>query len=96
MNNIVRKSLLFHGRVQGVGFRYTAQQLAREHGLTGWARNNADGTVSVEVQGSVMGIKRMMDALMRDGYIKITKMDAADLPVAEGEKKFSISYSNGW
>lgn len=46
-----RWALLFSGDVQGVGFRWTNQALAREHGLSGWARNLDDGTVAVEIQG---------------------------------------------
>ena len=48
---IKRKSIVFHGRVQGVGFRWTASQIAGEYGLTGWVRNEYDGTVTMEVQG---------------------------------------------
>lgn len=46
-----RWALLFSGDVQGVGFRWTNQALAREHGLSGWTRNLDDGTVAVEIQG---------------------------------------------
>lgn len=47
----VRKRIIFHGRVQGVGFRYTAKYLAQSLGLTGWVANEWDGTVSMEIQG---------------------------------------------
>ena len=47
----VRYALLFSGTVQGVGFRWTNQGLARERGLTGWIRNLDDGTVEGEIQG---------------------------------------------
>lgn len=47
----VRKHIVFHGRVQGVGFRYTAKYLARSLELTGWVTNEWDGTVVMEVQG---------------------------------------------
>lgn len=42
----VRKRIIFRGRVQGVGFRYTAKYLAQSLGLTGWVRNEYDGTDS--------------------------------------------------
>ena len=51
----VRKHMIFHGRVQGVGFRYTAKYLARSMNLTGWVKNEYDGTVVMEVQGSRHG-----------------------------------------
>ena len=38
----VRKHMIFHGRVQGVGFRYTAKYLARSMNLTGWVKNEYD------------------------------------------------------
>ena len=47
----VRKHIVFYGRVQGVGFRYTAKYLARSLELTGWVKNDWDGTVTMEVQG---------------------------------------------
>lgn len=40
------------GRVQGVGFRYFAERAAGETGVTGWARNLADGSVEVHANGS--------------------------------------------
>ncbi|MDX2430766.1 MAG: acylphosphatase [Bacteroides sp.] len=40
------------GRVQGVGFRYAARDLARSLGLKGWVENQADGSVLILVQGS--------------------------------------------
>ena len=47
----VRKRIVFYGRVQGVGFRYTAKRLAQSLGLTGWVKNEYDGTVVMEIQG---------------------------------------------
>ena len=47
----IRRRMTFYGRVQGVGFRYTAKHLARSLGLTGWVENQWDGTVLLEVQG---------------------------------------------
>lgn len=47
----VRYELLFSGDVQGVGFRWTNQALARERNLTGWAKNLDDGCVRMELQG---------------------------------------------
>ena len=53
----VRKHIVFHGRDQGVGFRYTAKYLAQSLELTGWVRNEWDGTVTMEVQGREALIK---------------------------------------
>ncbi len=43
--------LVIHGRVQGVWFRETARREAEALGLRGFARNDAHGTVSIEVEG---------------------------------------------
>ena len=43
---------LVHGRVQGVGYRYFAQRMASELGLTGYARNLDNGSVEVYAAGT--------------------------------------------
>ncbi|MFT8592599.1 MAG: acylphosphatase [Bifidobacterium sp.] len=44
------------GRVQGVGFRYSAVRVAKRVQVTGWVRNERDGSVTVEAQGSDQAI----------------------------------------
>ena len=45
------KHIFFSGHVQGVGFRFTAQSVAKRYELTGFVRNNHDGKVEMLVQG---------------------------------------------
>lgn len=45
------RRFLVHGRVQGVFFRQSTRAEAQRLGLTGFARNNPDGTVTIEAQG---------------------------------------------
>ena len=47
-----RLRVRFEGEVQGVGFRWTSRKLANELELTGWVRNEWDGSVSMELQGT--------------------------------------------
>ena len=47
-----RIRLRVSGRVQGVGFRWFVYAEAKRRGLSGWVRNNPDGTVELEASGS--------------------------------------------
>lgn len=79
----IRKRMVFYGRVQGVGFRYTAKQMARSLGLTGWVKNEYDGTVLMEVQGREPMIHKLMEGLNRNLFIDINWIDSEDIPVQE-------------
>ncbi|MGW0521012.1 acylphosphatase [Crossiella sp. NPDC003009] len=49
---VVRLTAWVHGRVQGVGFRWSTRAKALELGLVGWARNARDGRVEVVAEGA--------------------------------------------
>jgi acylphosphatase len=53
--------VLIEGRVQGVGFRYWTERVARELGLTGWVRNRRDGSVEALFSGSADAVAEMLD-----------------------------------
>lgn len=48
---MIAKRVIFEGRVQGVGFRYTVKDLARGFEVCGWVKNLPDGTVELQVTG---------------------------------------------
>jgi acylphosphatase len=54
---------IFSGHVQGVGFRMTMQRLARHHGVSGWVRNEPDGSVRSIIGGALDVQKRLLDDL---------------------------------
>lgn len=62
-HEICRRRVLFHGRVQGVGFRYTTCELARGYAVSGFVRNLDDGSVELECQGAADEIDRFLEAL---------------------------------
>lgn len=59
----MRYDVTFIGRVQGVGFRATAKSLAAEHGVVGWVRNEADGSVRLVVEGPKETLDAYLEAL---------------------------------
>lgn len=73
---MIAKHIIFVGRVQGVGFRFTAHRIARRHQLTGFVRNLPDGTVEMLAQGRPEDI----DDYIRDmkesftGYLRETQI----------------------
>ena len=52
MADVHHETVYFSGHVQGVGFRYTARQIAKEFEVAGFVRNLADGRVQVEAEGT--------------------------------------------
>ncbi len=54
------------GRVQGVGFRWWTRSRALELGLTGYARNTADGRVEVRAQGDEAAVRRLVGLLREE------------------------------
>ncbi|MBQ7795803.1 MAG: acylphosphatase [Lachnospiraceae bacterium] len=86
-----RRRITFHGRVQGVGFRFQAQRYASAFGLKGWVKNEYDGSVIMEVQGSPVMINQMLKGLTSDRYITIEWVDSENLPLEE-ERGFHVRY----
>lgn len=85
-----RRSVKFEGRVQGVGFRATTRDIAARSGITGWVRNEPDGSVQLEAQGSPQNIQGFL-AMLRSrmsGFIHREHVESIS-PV-EGERGFEI------
>ncbi|MGD0552605.1 MAG: acylphosphatase [Sedimentisphaerales bacterium] len=60
--DVIAKHIVFSGRIQGVGFRFTALNIANRCGLTGYVRNMPDGDVEMLAQGPA----EMIDNCVRD------------------------------
>jgi acylphosphatase len=58
---VVRYRVLISGRVQGVWFRGTCRQVARDNGVTGWVRNLPDGRVEAVLEGPAEPVGRVID-----------------------------------
>lgn len=86
----IRKHFVFSGRVQGVGFRYRAAYAAKGIGITGWVKNNWDGSVEMEAQGTIDQINKMLILLNQGHYIFINNIEEKEIMLDEKEKKFHI------
>ena len=85
---MIRKRIVFHGWVQGVGFRYRARHVAEHLGATGWVRNEYDGSVTMEIQGTEEQIDEVILAIGRGRYVKIERMEVETIPVEVHEQGF--------
>lgn len=90
----VRRRYLFHGRVQGVGFRYTASSLARRYPLSGFVRNRPDGTVELEAEGMPADVAHFLADIRQHFAGHITDIETETLPVENrpGAASFTIRY----
>ncbi len=92
MPDDIAKHIIFSGRVQGVGFRFTAQRIALAFQLTGYVKNLPDGSVEMFAQGNP---KDIADAL-RDigesfgGCIRDTNIQ--DQPTNPNLQSFNITF----
>lgn len=84
---ITRKHIIFHGFVQGVGFRWRARLAAELYGCTGWVRNEWDGTVEMEIQGKEEQIDQVIQSINAGRYVFIERMDVQTIPI-EKESSF--------
>ncbi len=91
MKEIIRVHLIFKGYVQGVGFRYTAFHAANMYGLTGWVKNEWNGSVTVEAQGDRDSIDAFIEKVRSGRYIEVMDMSMATIPLKD-EKTFEIKY----
>lgn len=68
---IIRKKVFVYGAVQGVGFRYRAEHAANMLGVTGWVRNEPDGSVLLEMQGTDGQIDKVLAMVNQGTYVNI-------------------------
>ena len=87
---IIRRHYIFEGEVQGVGFRWYASQAASAAGVTGWVRNEYDGSVTMELQGTAEQIDAAVEMLGKDSWIRIERTTVRDMETDENERRFTV------
>lgn len=83
-----RLSARITGRVQGVGFRNFTQMRARRLDLTGWVRNENDGSVRLEAEGPRATLEELLDAV-RDGP-RMARVDDVDVEWSAAADEFDV------
>ena len=86
------KHVIFIGRVQGVGFRFTAHRMAQRHQLTGFVRNLPDGTVEMLAQGPAQYIDDCINDIQEyfGDYVRETRIQ--EIPTDPKYKDFRITF----
>ena len=86
-----RYYVIFKGRVQKVGFRYTLYREAIRLNITGWVKNRLDGTVEAQLQGKKSDILFLINNLQKKSYfIVIEDYFMKEIPVNEQETSFDV------
>jgi acylphosphatase len=87
----VCRRVFYSGRVQGVGFRYTALDLAQGHAVAGFVRNLPDRRVELVAEGEADEVERFLEAVRRQlaGYIH---GESAHDETPQGYKDFRIEH----
>ena len=86
---IVRKVVLYHGHVQGVGFRYTTQVVAESYAVAGHVRNLPTGAVELIAEGEEAEVRGFLGAVAHRMAAYIHGQTIRD-EVPQGLKAFGI------
>jgi len=85
--------VFFSGTVQGVGFRFTAERLARRFPINGFVRNLEDGRVEVTAEGEETSLVEFLTAIRESGMKSYIRDVEAHWSAAQGVfKGFCIAY----
>ena len=85
----MRKRLILkiYGLVQGVNFRYFTSLYAQKLGITGFIKNNDDGTVTVNAEGEEKNLHKLLNFCYNG--VKHAKVDSIDVSWLENSDEFS-------
>ncbi len=88
----IRRTVYFSGRVQGVGFRFTAEAIASRFSVTGFVRNLRDGRVELVAEGTEAELDRLQTAIEQDMQANIREANAADTAATGEFASFRIAF----
>jgi acylphosphatase len=86
-----RLSLTVRGRVQGVGYRYFAQEAAEALGVTGWVRNGWNREVELEAQADPQTLGLFCERLLEGPVLsRVADIDKHEIQVVADEAGFEV------
>jgi acylphosphatase len=88
---LCRRHCYFNGRVQGVGFRYTARNIAINFDVTGFVRNLNDGRVELVAEGPGKEVDAFVDSVRQRMRSYIRQVEECDEPASGEYAQFVIS-----
>lgn len=80
------------GRVQGVSFRWYTEQRARELGVTGWVRNEPDGSVALHAEGADEAVDALVEWCRTGPALARVRDVAVREAAATGATSFEVRY----
>lgn len=89
---MIRRTVLFSGRVQGVGFRYTTCRVAEDYAVTGYVKNLPDGRVETVIEGDTSEVERFLAALKAEMASNIREAQQQESPAAGEFHRFEVRY----
>jgi acylphosphatase len=87
-----RCEVYYSGRVQGVGFRYTAQHIAGGLRVTGYAQNLPDGRVLLVAEGAPDELDRLLAAVQRQMGRHIRHITHSRGPASGEFSRFDVRF----
>lgn len=87
-----RRRVIYHGRVQGVGFRYTTASIARRFPVTGYVKNLPNRTVELVIEGSSANLDDFVKEVSETFDRHIVRVDCEELACDGSFVEFGIRY----
>ena len=90
---MVAKRVLYEGRVQGVGFRFSVKSITTGYDVVGSVKNLIDGRVELEIQGEESEVEEFLKAIL-DSHLRrhISRFVVHEIPIKKGIKGFEIRH----
>ena len=91
-NQVQARRVLYTGRVQGVGFRYTARRIAHHYPITGYVKNLPDGRVELLAEGSPSELDQLLADIAAAMTDHIHHTETQNIPPTNQFTTFEITH----